>query len=177
MAPTFADDSVGMGDRRAGKEAPAEQPRETRSGMDGVQRKEPVLEEKRFDYVTRQVGQQTTRRTMVTTALGGLLALVGLAGFGQPSAARNTRNTRTGYEDDSCATSDDCLQGLRCEGARRGIDPGFPTAIGIPAITGKPGRCRYKKRCGGERGDACKRNDDCCKGENLTCNNNRCKRD
>ena len=166
-----------MGDRRAGKEAPAEQPRETRSGMDGVQRKEPVLEEKRFDYVTRQVGQQTTRRTMVTTALGGLLALVGLAGFGQPSAARNTRNTRTGYEDDSCATSDDCLQGLRCEGARRGIDPGFPTAIGIPAITGKPGRCRYKKSCGGERGDACKRNDDCCKGENLTCDNNRCKRD
>ena len=145
--------------------------------MDGVQRKEPVLEENRFDYMARQVGQQTTRRTMVTTALGGLLALLGVAGLGQSSAAKNNRSNQSGYEGDECATHDDCLKGLRCEGARQGIAPGFPTPIDIPAITGKPGRCRYKKSCGGEQGDACKRKDDCCNGENLTCDNNRCKRD
>jgi hypothetical protein len=145
--------------------------------MDGVQRKEPVLEDKRFDSLTRHVGQQTTRRTMVTTALGGVLALLGMGGLAQHGEARNKRHNRTGYEGDECATHDDCLKGLRCQGARRGIDPGFPTPIPIPPITGKLGRCRYKKSCGGERGDACKRNDDCCKGDNLTCDNNRCKRD
>ena len=98
--------------------------------MDGVHRKETILDDKRFDSLTQQVGQQTTRRTMVTTALGGVLALVGVGRLAQPSAARNKRNDRTGYEGDECATSDDCLQGLRCEGARAGIDPGFPTAIG-----------------------------------------------
>ena len=136
-----------------------------------------MLEEKRFDYLTRHVGEQTNRRAMVMTALGGLL---GIAGLGQPSAAKNKRKNdrsdKSGYEDDPCATSEDCLKGLRCKGARAGVDPGFPTPIGIPAITGKPGRCRYKKSCGGQRGDACKRNGDCCNGQNLTCDNNRCKR-
>ena len=142
------------------------------------------MDGKRFDYLTRQVGQQADRRTMVKTALGGSLALLGLGGLTQQSEARNNNNNKknrranqTGYEDDPCATSDDCLQGLRCEGAREGIAPGYPTPIEIPVITGKPGRCRYKKSCGGERGDACKRNGDCCKGDNLTCDNNRCQRD
>ena len=135
------------------------------------------MDDKRFDYLTRQVGQQADRRTMVKTALGGTLALLGLGGLTQQSEARNNRNPRTGYEDDPCATSDDCLQGLRCEGAREGIAPGYPTPIEIPVITGSPGRCRYNKSCGGERGDACKRNGDCCKGDNLTCDNNRCQRD
>ena len=135
------------------------------------------MDDKRFDYLTRQVGQQANRRRMVKTALGGTLALLGLGGLQQQTQARNNRRNRTGYEDDLCATSDDCLQGLRCEGAREGIAPGFPTPIEIPIITGKPGRCRYKKSCGGERGDACKRNGDCCNGDNLTCDDNRCKRD
>jgi hypothetical protein len=147
------------------------------------------VDDKRFDYLTRQVGQQADRRTMVKTALAGTLALLGLGGLSQQSEARNNRNNnnnnnkknrranQTGYEDDPCATSDDCLKGLRCMGAQQGIDPGFPTPIEIPPITGRPGRCRYRQNCGGERGDACKRNGDCCKGDNLTCDNNRCKRD
>jgi hypothetical protein len=138
------------------------------------------MEETRFDEWPRQVGQQTDRRTIVKTALGGALAVLGLGGLAAHSDARNKRNNRsnrTGYEGDPCASNDDCLQGLRCQGARVGIAPGFPTPIEIPVITGKAGRCRYKKGCGGERGDACKRNGDCCDNENLTCDNNRCKRD
>jgi hypothetical protein len=152
--------------------------------MNGVQREEMVLDDNRFDSLTRQVAQQSTRRTMVTAAMGGALALLGLGGLGQSSAARNKRgnnqSNRTGFEDDECATNTDCLKGLRCEGARTGIAPGFPTPIAVPVITGKPGRCRYQKSCGGEHGDACKRNGDCCNndnGNNLTCDNNRCKRD
>src|SRR5215210_2638742 len=101
--------------------------------MNSVRREETVLEDNRFDALTRQVAQQTTRRTMVTVAMGGALALLGLGGLNQPSAARNKRNNnqtnRTGYEDDPCATNDDCLEGLRCEGAQAGIAPGFPTPI------------------------------------------------
>jgi hypothetical protein len=147
------------------------------------------MEDRDFDSLTRQVGEQADRRTMVKTALGGTLALLGIGGLSRQSEARNNNNNKnngknnrranqTGYEDDPCATSADCLKGLRCQGARAGIDPGFPTLIDLPVITGKPGRCRYKKSCGGEQGDACKRKDDCCSngGQNLTCDNNRCKK-
>jgi hypothetical protein len=115
---------------------------------------------------------------MVKTAVGGTLALLGLAGFaGQSEGKNNKGNRRTGYDHDTCEVNDDCLKGLTCEGARQGIAPGFPTPIEIPVINGKAGRCRYRKSCGGEQGDACRRNDDCCNGQNLTCDNNRCKRD
>jgi hypothetical protein len=141
-------------------------------------REEVQMDDKRFDYLTRQVGQQADRRTMVKTAVGGTLALLGLAGFAGQSEGKNNNSRRTGFKDDPCATNDECLQGLTCEGARTGIAPGFPTPIDLPVITGKPGRCRYKKSCGGERGDVCRRNDDCCNdnGQKLTCDNNRCKR-
>jgi hypothetical protein len=136
------------------------------------------MDDKRFDYLTRQVGQQSDRRTMVKTAIGGTLALLGIGGLAQQGEARNRRNNnqQTGFEDDDCETSDDCRKGLRCVGARQGIDPGFPTPIPIPPITGKLGRCRYKQGCGGKQGDACRRNDDCCSGDDLTCDDNRCKR-
>ena len=100
------------------------------------------MDDKRFDSLTRKVGQQANRRTMVKTAVGGTLALLGIGGLTQQSEARNNRKSsknrranQTGYEDDPCATSDDCLKGLRCVGARQGIDPGFPTPIPIPPIT------------------------------------------
>jgi len=134
------------------------------------------MDDSRFDSLTRQVAQQANRRTMVKTALGGALGLLGIGALaGEGEARNNNRRNRTGYEGDPCASSDDCLEGLRCQGARTGIAPGFPTPIPIPPITGKAGRCRYKKACGGERGDACKRNGDCC--DDLTCDNNRCRRD
>ena len=134
------------------------------------------MDDKRFDSLSRQVGQHADRRTMVKTALGGTLALLGLGGLGQPSEARNRRNNngrRRGFEDDTCETSDDCRSGLRCQGAKTGIAPGFPTPIPIPVITGQSGTCRYRQGCGGEQGDACKNNGDCC--NNLTCDNNHCK--
>ena len=137
------------------------------------------MDDKRFDRLTRQVTQQTNRRTMLKTAMGGTLALLGLDGLAGQSEARNKRNNqsnRTGFEDDPCASNADCLEGLQCRGARTGLAPGFPISapIDIPVITGKEGTCEYKKACGGERGDACRRNDDCC--DDLTCDNNRCKR-
>src|SRR5215212_515025 len=148
-------------------------------GLHNQVRKEHQMDDSRFDSLTRKVSQHTDRRSVVKTAMSGTLALLGLAGFAAQSEGKNKKNNnskRTGYKNDPCATSDDCLKGLRCEGARAGIDPGFPTPIQIPVINGKPGRCRYKKSCGGEQGDVCERNDDCCNGQNLTCDNNRCKR-
>jgi hypothetical protein len=144
------------------------------------------VEDNRFDSLTRHVGRQTARRTMIKTAFGGTLALLGIGIVDQASEARrrnrnkstkNRRSNQSGYEGDECASNDDCLKGLRCEGARTGIDPGRPTLIPLPVISGKPGTCRYQKGCGGEQGDACKRNGDCCSGDNLTCDNNRCKPD
>jgi len=123
------------------------------------------------------VGQQANRRTMLKTAMGGTLALLGLGGLSGQSEARNRRNNnrpRRGFEDDECTTSDDCRSGLRCQGARTGIAPGFPTPIAIPVITGQSGTCRYRQGCGGDQGDACRRNGDCC--NDLTCDNNRCRR-
>ena len=144
------------------------------------------MEDNRFDSLTRHVGRQTARRTMIKTAFGGTLALLGIGIVDQASEARrrnrnkstkNRRSNQSGYEGDECASNDDCLKGLRCEGARTGIDPGRPTLIPLPVISGKLGTCRYQKGCGGEQSDACKRNGDCCSGDNLTCDNNRCKPD
>jgi hypothetical protein len=138
------------------------------------------MEDVRFDRLTRRVGQLSDRRTMVRTALAGSLALLGLGLGDQDGAARRRRTHNranlVGYEDDQCETDDDCLTGLVCEGARTGIAPGFPTPIVLPIITGKPDRCRYRRSCGGRRGDACKNNGDCCSGQNLRCTRNRCKR-
>ena len=136
------------------------------------------MDDTRFDRLTRQVGQQSDRRTMVRAALAGSLALLGLGVRDQASEARRRRNRRAhlvGYEDDPCETDDECLTGLTCEGGRTGIAPGFPTPIPLPIITGKPGRCRYRRSCGGRRGDACKNNGDCCSGQNLICRRNRCR--
>ena len=137
------------------------------------------MDDARCDRLTRQVGQQSDRRTMVRAALAGSLALLGLGVHDQDGAARRRRNNRrahlTGYEDDECETTDDCLTGLTCVGGRTGLAPGFPTPIVLPIITGKPGRCRYRQGCGGRRGDACKNNGDCCSGQNLTCRRNRCR--
>ena len=134
------------------------------------------MDDKRFDSLTRQVGQQADRRTMVKTALGGALAVLGIGVLDQQGEARtrnksrrNRRENETGYEGDECLTGDDCLTGLVCRGARPGVAPGFPTPIGIPAITGSAGTCKYRDNCGGERGDACRRNDDCCDDDNLIC--------
>ena len=41
-------------------------------------RKEHQMDDRRFDRLTRQVGQQTDRRAMFKTAAGGALSLVGL---------------------------------------------------------------------------------------------------
>jgi hypothetical protein len=153
----------------------------TQHGVDDLQREETDLEGKQFDALTRHLGRQTARRTMIRSAVGGTLALLGIGIVDQASEARNrgnnNRGRRTGFENDECATNDDCLEGLRCQGAKAGIAPGFPTPIAIPVISGKLGQCRYKQGCGGKKNDACKSNNDCCSGDNLTCDNRRCKPD
>ena len=132
------------------------------------------MDDKNFDWLTRQVGEQTDRRTMIKTALGSALALAGLGGLAQQSEGRRLRG---GFEDDPCATSADCRKGLQCRGARTGLAPGFPVlggGVSLPVITGAAGTCQYRQGCGGERGDACRRNDNCC--DDLICDNNRCQR-
>ena len=135
------------------------------------------MDDSRFDRLTRRVAQQADRRTVAKTALGGALALLGIGGLAEQSEARNNRNNRsnrTGFEDDPCASNADCLEGLQCRGAGAGLAAGYRTRIDLPLITGKEGTCRYRQACGGEQGDACKGNGDCC--DDLTCDNNRCRR-
>ena len=90
------------------------------------------MEDNRFDSLTRHVGRQTARRTMIKSAVGGTLALLGIGIVDQASEARNrgrnNRGRRTGFENDECATNDDCLEGLRCQGRESRDCPGVPDA-------------------------------------------------
>lgn len=111
------------------------------------------MDGKRFDYLTRSLGEQTDRRGMARAAAGGALALLGLGALGSEAFAKNNNNKSGGFEGDTCDTNSDCRKGLRCKGA---------------------GRCRYKANCGGKQGDACKNSGDCCNG--LRCKNDKCKK-
>jgi hypothetical protein len=79
-------------------------------------------------------------------------------------------------------THADCRSGLTCVGGSRGLlggtlagTPYGPPGITLPVLTGREGRCRYQNACGGQQGDACRRADDCCNDDNLTCHSNHCR--
>ncbi len=117
------------------------------------------MDDKRFDNLTRRIGAETSRRTMIKTAAGGTLAVLGLGSIARVALGQDVSAEDQGFEGDDCDTSNDCKKGLVCklENTRK--------------------RCEYKKNCGGKKNDACKNNGDCCKNKNLKCQNRKCKRD
>jgi hypothetical protein len=114
------------------------------------------VDEKRFDHLSRIVGDQTDRRHMFKAVAGSALAAVGLAGLARTALGEDVTTESRGYKGDSCFDSTDCRTGLVCNQRR--------------------GKCQYRKACGGLKKDACKKDGDCCKNQNLVCTNHRCKR-
>ena len=125
-----------------------------------MQDQEGNVDANRFDRLARTIGAQTSRRTMVKTATGGTLAILGLGSVARAALGQDVSAEAQGFEGDSCDNSDDCKKGLVCRTRSSGNK-----------------RCEYKKNCGGKKNDACKNTGDCCKNKNLRCQNRKCKRD
>ncbi len=117
------------------------------------------MDANRFDNLTRNVGEQKTRRNMLKAAAGSTLAVLGMGAVGRVALGQDVSSAATGFKGDSCDDSGDCRRGLICD-----------------ASTTNP-RCQYKRSCGGKKGDACKNDGHCCNNRNLVCDNRKCKRD
>jgi len=115
------------------------------------------MDEKRFDQLSRFVGDQTDRRHMLRAAAGSVLAAAGLVALARTALGEDVIAESRGYKGDPCDDSTDCRTGLVCNQSR--------------------GKCQYRKACGGLKKDACKKDGDCCQQQNLVCTNHRCKRD
>ena len=116
----------------------------------------------RFDSIARNVGEQTNRRNVMRTVAGSALAALGLGAVGRVALGQGVHTEAKGYRGDDCShDAGICKKGLECDSDK---------------LT-----CEYKHKCGnkfrGKKGDACNKNNDCCKDQNLTCDNNKCKRD
>lgn len=77
------------------------------------------MDDRRFDELTRQVGELVDRRSTIKGVVGGALAAllgsVGLAEAGHRDRRRRRRRDRGGREGDRCGGNDgDCRRGLRC---------------------------------------------------------------
>lgn len=134
------------------------------------------MDDNRFDLLTREVGLQTGRRTLVKTALGGALTLVGFGAAGRRAGAKSER------EGSNCFTNADCGTGLICEGVRPSLIGGLVSEGYGPPTAGalfgpNPGTCRYRSDNCGRSGQFCRSDGDCCNGLNLTCRNDKCQRD
>lgn len=114
------------------------------------------MDANRFDRLSRAVGARTDRREMLKTAAAGSLALVGLSAVSRAAFGQDVTAESSGFENDSCDVNNDCRTGLLCDQNR--------------------GKCKYKRNCGGKKGDACKNKNQCCSNKNLICQNRKCKR-
>jgi hypothetical protein len=119
---------------------------------------EEHVDDKRFDNLTRRIGAETSRRTMIKTAAGGTLAVLGLGSIARVTLGQDVSAEDQGFKGDDCDKNSDCKKGLVCKDKN------------------DRKRCEYKSNCGGKKNQACKNNGDCCKNKNLKCKNRKCKR-
>ncbi len=122
----------------------------------GEHPKEERVDGNRFDNLTRVIGAQTDRRSILKTATGGTLAMLGLGAISRVALGQDVEAESNGFKGDSCTANSDCKKGLICNQNKD--------------------KCEYKSNCGGKKGQACKNNGDCCKNKNLKCQNRKCKR-
>ncbi len=119
------------------------------------------MESKNFDALTRNLGQETTRRRALLGLAGGALGL----GFARNAVAQEAGGVdaaKCKAKGNVCFKSKDCCDGLECKGADKNDD--------------KKGKCKFRNNSGGQ-GDFCKKNNDC--KNNLVCNRkkNECEKD
>jgi hypothetical protein len=114
------------------------------------------VDSNRFDNLARIVGEQTDRRRMLKVAAGSALAVAGLGALTRTALGEDVSAESNGFKGDSCdGSNSSCKKGLIC-------NSNF--------------RCEYRNNCGGKKNQACKNNGDCCKNQNLECDNRKCKR-
>ena len=114
------------------------------------------MDANRFDSLARSIGEQRNRRDMLKSVAAGTLAVAGLGAVARTALGQDVSAESQGFKGDDCDTDDDCRRGLICNAARR---------------------CEYERNCGGKKRDACKKDNDCCNGRNLVCQNRKCRRD
>ena len=133
------------------------------------------MDARRFDRLSRHVGQQTDRRRMIKAAAGGALGLLSLGTLRREAAAA------TGTEGDECVTNADCRTGLVCQGGSTGLLGGvvaegpYGPPVASTLFGPSPGRCRYRQGCA-TSGQFCESDSDCCSGSNLVCRGRECQR-
>jgi hypothetical protein len=113
------------------------------------------VDQNRFDSLTRRVGAQSDRRSMIKTAAAGTMALLGMGAVGRVALGQDVSSESNGFKGDDCDDNKDCKKGLVCNSRNK---------------------CEYKSNCGGKKNQACKNNGDCCNGKNLKCKGRKCKR-
>jgi hypothetical protein len=64
--------------------------------------REGIMEDHRFDAITRDVGTQSDRRGMLKAAAGGVLGLVGLSAMSNGASARKCDNGKDCKGNDVC---------------------------------------------------------------------------
>jgi hypothetical protein len=112
------------------------------------------MDDKRFDALSRMVGEQSSRRAAVKATVGGALGLLGLRVLDEDALGK-------GFDGQKCKKNKNCKTGLFCQGSKKKRKK-------------NKGRCRYDDGCG-KNGDACRNNDDCC--GSRKCRNNNCRND
>ena len=124
------------------------------------------MDANRFDNLTRNVGEQKSRRTMIKAAAGSTLAVLGIGAVGRVALGQDVSAEARGFRRDDCSRNANiCRQGLQC-------DPNTLTCEYIPTNSR---RCGGKFR--GKKGDDCENQSDCCRRKNLFCNENeKCRR-
>jgi hypothetical protein len=134
------------------------------------------MDDRRFDRWTRQVARQSDRRTLLRTAAGSALTLLGLAAASREVAAQS------GSEGSSCAADADCESGLVCGGVTPSflgglIAQGYGPPSAAAFFPPRNGTCRYRHDGCAHAGQYCATGADCCNGRNLICRNHECQRD
>ena len=74
------------------------------------------MDANRFDNLARNVGEQSSRRTMIKAAAGTTLAMLGLGAVGRVALGQDVQAEARGFRRDDCSwNANICRRGLQCD--------------------------------------------------------------